>query len=105
VIRHQHRRGVKDPPGIIYVGRPSRWGNPFRIWGQSGAGAHAYTRHEAVSLYAIWLDQETQRRWILGEDFLRPLRGAKGLSCYCRPEDECHADVLRARAEAGALPL
>ncbi|WP_372897591.1 DUF4326 domain-containing protein, partial [Stieleria sp.] len=29
--RHQRRRtkGYRMPPGVVYVGRPGKWGNPF----------------------------------------------------------------------------
>lgn len=64
----------------IYIGRPSIYGNPFRI-GWDG------TREEVVQLY---------REWIKGRpDLLDTLRHLKGcrLVCYCKPQP-CHGDVL-----------
>jgi hypothetical protein len=69
----------KHPPNSVYVGRPSKWGNPFAI-GKDG------TREEVVAKY---------REYILGSklmDDLHELRG-KDLVCWCSPES-CHADVL-----------
>ena len=73
------------PDNAVYVGRPSRWGNPYRI----GYGDGEYTPHEAVSLFRIWAD-DSRRGW----EFLEPLRG-RDLACSC-PVDSpwCHADVL-----------
>ncbi len=70
------------PPDAIYVGRPSKWGNPFAI-GKDG------TRAEVIEKY---------REWVTGAGAdgnlfdVRELRG-KDLVCWCAPEP-CHADVL-----------
>ena len=72
---HEARGG-----GRVYVGRLSKWGNPFRM-GVDG------TREEVIEKY---------REWLLGNDRLmrdlEELRG-KDLACWCAPKP-CHADVL-----------
>jgi hypothetical protein len=65
----------------VYVGRPSKWGNPFTI-GRDG------TRAQVIAKY---------RAWILTQPALvkaarRELRG-KVLACWCAPL-ACHAEVL-----------
>lgn len=35
-IQRQRRKGWRIPEGAVYVGRPSKWGNPFRLHGNSG---------------------------------------------------------------------
>lgn len=64
----------------IYIGRPSKWGNPFSI-GKDG------TRQEVIDKY---------REWILNHDDLLldilELDG-KVLGCWCAPK-ACHGDVL-----------
>jgi hypothetical protein len=69
------------PADAIYVGRPSKWGNPFKI-GRDG------TREVCVMKYrtALLLDRELQSAAQV------ELRG-KDLVCWCAPE-ACHADVL-----------
>ena len=71
-----HRRQPHD----LYVGRPSIWGNPFRL-GPDGS------REEVIWKY---------RTWLLGNTYLMNrivlLRG-KVLACWCAPKP-CHADVL-----------
>jgi len=64
----------------IYIGRPSKWGNPFRE-GKDG------TRKEVIDKY---------RKYILSNkelmDSLDELEG-KVLGCWCKPK-ACHGDVL-----------
>lgn len=74
------RSGKYYAPQDIYVGRPSKWGNPFTI-GKDG------TREEVIAKY---------REWVLDQvglmEEIRTLRG-KNLVCWCAPLP-CHADVL-----------
>ena len=65
----------------VYVGRPSPFGNPFKI-GRDG------TREEAIDKYRCWLLSQPE----LVEDARRELRG-RDLECWCAPLP-CHADVL-----------
>lgn len=69
------------PPDAIYVGRPTKWGNPF-IVGKDG------TRDEVVEKYREWL----YNQWDHLEDDLKTLKG-KDLVCWCSPK-ACHADIL-----------
>lgn len=64
----------------VYIGRPSKWGNPFVV-GKDG------TREEVVEKY---------REWILKQpELLNSLNELKGkvLGCWCAPR-ACHGDVL-----------
>lgn len=64
----------------IYIGRPSKWGNPFII-GPDG------TRAEVVAKHRAWL--VTQPHLLAS---LHELRG-KTLGCWCAPQP-CHGDTL-----------
>lgn len=64
----------------VYIGRPSKWGNPFVI-GRDG------TREEVVAKYREWLLQQPELMAALPE-----LKG-KVLACWCAPE-LCHGHVL-----------
>jgi hypothetical protein len=74
------------PEGAAYVGRPSRWGNPWRVGPEIDP-------HSAVALYRFDLmdhqeyDAEAFARW------LAPLSG-RDLACWCPLDQPCHADVL-----------
>ncbi len=67
-------------PFDVYVGRPTKWGNPFII-GKDG------TRDEVIAKYRKWLESSPILMASLPE-----LRG-KVLACWCAPL-ACHADVL-----------
>jgi hypothetical protein len=64
----------------VYVGRPSKWGNPYLV-GRDG------TREEVIQKYEEWLVQNEE---LMGQ--LEELQG-KDLICWCAPE-ACHGDVL-----------
>lgn len=71
----------------VYVGRPSKWGNPFVV-DRDG------TREQVIELYEKFL--LTSALW----HHLDELRG-KDLVCWCAPLP-CHADVLLKYANAVA---
>ena len=75
--RVYNKRGVY-PKDAIYVGRPSKWGNPFRIGKE--------TREVIVKRFRESLSEQQK------EDIRTELKG-KDLVCWCAPE-ACHADVL-----------
>lgn len=73
-----------------YVGRPSEFGNPFVI------GVHG-TRAEVVRLHREWLDG--LRPGPNGEtpptrERIRAVLCGKRLGCWCKKDEECHADYL-----------
>ena len=73
----------------VYIGRPTKWGNPFEI-GKDG------TREEVISKYGEWLlgalEAPDGRRPPSLEEARRELSGKK-LGCWCYPLP-CHGDVL-----------
>ena len=64
----------------VYIGRPSKWGNPF-VLGKDG------TREEVIQKYEIYLKKNKRLLKDLPE-----LKG-KTLGCWCKPQS-CHGDVL-----------
>jgi hypothetical protein len=64
----------------VYVGRPSKWGNPFTI-GRDGS------RAEVIEKFRAWVVDRPELMAALPE-----LRG-RNLMCWCAPAP-CHADVL-----------
>lgn len=70
-----------DEPCDIFIGRPSKWGNIFRL-GIDG------NREEVLLLYETWLQSHPE----VIETACRELRG-KRLGCFCDPLP-CHGDVL-----------
>lgn len=65
----------------IYIGRPSKWGNPFII------GEHG-SRDDVIMKYAEWVCDQPALLAALPE-----LRG-RDLVCWCSPA-WCHGNILR----------
>ena len=76
-----NKRRDQIPFDAVYVGRPSRWGNPFVI-GRDG------TREDVLRKYEEFLTSQPG----LIRAIRRELRG-KDLVCWCAPA-ACHADIL-----------
>ena len=80
-IQRKRTKGWKMPGNAVYVGRPTKWGNPYTV------REHG-TRSEVVQLY---------RRYIMCKpgllSDLDELVG-KDLACWCPLDQPCHADVL-----------
>jgi len=107
-IQRQRTRGWRLPPGAVYVGRPSRWGNPYRVirpnwvsddrWGEDYYCADGEERGVAVRRF-----REDVINGREPYDQLDPaeLRG-KDLACWCPLDQPCHADVLLELANANA---
>jgi hypothetical protein len=80
-----NKRDPHCPKDAVYVGRPTPWGNPFKI---GGSGINKIDRASAILSYRGWLECKLA----VEPDFLKPLQG-KDLVCWCAPLP-CHADVL-----------
>lgn len=69
------------PKDAIYIGRPSRWGNPYQI-GKDG------NRSKVIEKYRLYLLSNPN----LLKEAKTFLRG-KDLVCFCSPKS-CHGDIL-----------
>lgn len=75
------RVNYQEQPFDVYIGRPSKWGNPFPI-------RKDRSREEAVRLYEKWIRNKPELLADLDE-----LEG-KVLGCWCKAGELCHGDVL-----------
>ena len=75
----------------VYIGRPSKWGNPFtHIKDASTLAKYVVpNRNEAIAAYKKWIT-EGDGMYLL--DDLHELDG-KTLGCWCKPK-RCHGDIL-----------
>ena len=78
----------------VYVGRPSKWGNPYThiVSKSTLAQMVVATRDEAILKYEDWIKRQPELMASLHE-----LRG-KVLGCWCAPQ-RCHGDVLARLAD------
>lgn len=72
-------------PYDVYIGRGSKWGNPYRI-GPDGS------RDDCLNGYFEYLLHSPRLIMCLPE-----LQG-KRLGCFCKPS-QCHGDILAALAD------
>lgn len=83
-------RGGRFARGAVYVGRPTRFGNPYRV---QEVGSH----EEAVRLYRTWFQERVKDPRFLEtlEALYERLKreGVLTLSCYCAPLP-CHGEVI-----------
>jgi hypothetical protein len=102
-IQRKRTRGWRMPEGTVYVGRPTRWGNPFRIGSPNADDCVVCgSPEEAVEKYRSELTTLNGSIPLVGataEEIKRELRG-KDLCCWCPLDQPCHADVLLEIANA-----
>jgi hypothetical protein len=91
-IQRQRTKGWRMPANTVYVGRPSAWGNPYRVGRNHPVHSFPMSAGETVALFrAMWTDgQEMDAD--CAEECLSELRG-KNLACWCPLDQPCHADV------------
>ena len=109
------------PPNTVYVGRTSRWGNPFVIGKFQNLGLwiaingtmtqdqldswHDHDGTILVDLSAVIGCYRKYAEWMIttkrGDEWIAPLRG-KDLVCWCPLDQPCHADVLLEISNADA---
>lgn len=101
-IQRKRTKGWRMPEGAVYVGRPSRWGNPFEVGGylrmeaylagEVGAAERAGCRinwpADAVAAFSWWVRVKN-----LTPAIRQDLAG-RDLACWCPLDQPCHADVL-----------
>jgi len=86
-----NKRTDTIPPDAIYVGRPSKWDNPYEI-------AIDCPREDVIENYRQWLAIKLH----MGFLDLKELRG-HDLVCWCAPLP-CHADILLELANKEVMP-
>lgn len=115
-IQRKRTKGWRMPEGAVYVGRPSKWGNPYwhaqRFYSTALAldlfrgTANGHWNPALVPDFAPVREwYKDHYSWVCGvgwhpvEAIRRELRG-KDLACWCPLDQPCHADVLLEIANA-----
>ena len=82
-IQRKRTKGWRTPENAIYVGRPTKWGNPYKIdWNHT-------TLDYLLLKYRWWLEQKLREK----PHFLDELKG-KDICCWCRIDRPCHGDII-----------
>lgn len=96
------------PPNTVYVGRPTKWGNPFLINGTTTItdrkkdGTLVKVKQIKTNNIAECL-RAYEREYIKETDLIEELEELRGknLACWCKPGGPCHADILLELANRG----
>jgi uncharacterized protein DUF4326 len=96
VVMNARHVGKRPATDRVYVGRPSKWGNPFVI-GRDGS------RDQVIAKYRAWIVRQPALMAALHE-----LRG-KNLVCWCpqtvQPSSAQHRSPAATARRAAADPL
>jgi len=98
-IQRKRTKGWRMPKGSVYVGRPTKWGNPYTVGsGFSSFNFYPQTRHPKTGqtychtldncLMMFEWDMESRK-----DEIKKELKG-KNLVCWCPLNSPCHADIL-----------
>ncbi|WP_277068710.1 DUF4326 domain-containing protein [Saccharomonospora viridis] len=110
--RIQRRRvaGWQMPPDAVYVGRPTKWGNPYRpvldgswwvVLDDNGVDYEPiFNSRESAHRRAVELFADVELGYGLLRNRVGDLTELKGrdLVCWCPLDQPCHGDVLLATA-------
>lgn len=110
-IQRKRAKGWRMPDGVVYVGRPTRWGNPYaglpsvdlelslELYTNSARGMWltAPVRHLSdEALQNVYAAHTAWTRRIAGHplEAIRAELSRTDLACWCPLDRPCHADVL-----------
>lgn len=122
-IQRKRTKGWRKPDAAVYVGRGTRWGNPWRamrgscigpIWSVATSmplrlrslctpefAVALYSSHtpasaaavSAVDLFRTYCEVMARDHAAQFTEWLEPIAG-RDLMCWCPLDQPCHADVL-----------
>ena len=102
-IQRKRTKGFKMPENTVYVGRPSKWGNPFKVGLNQNSFGSIFNKKECdpnfykksadvkhcVSRFEPYIHYMIKS----GQLNISELKG-KNLACWCKIGEPCHADIL-----------
>ena len=89
-IQRKRTKGWKMPPNTVNVGRPSKYGNSFKVGDNDLMEVRPMTAEDAKKYFEWALDYAPKE---MLDEWIAELRG-KDLACWCALDAACHADVL-----------
>lgn len=113
-IQRKRTKGWRMPENTVYVGRGSKWGNPFKVGGYLNTWGKAFvitatnttfegikkaydgdvfdkpiTFRKALRWFKLWIKFGIEIKSL----DINELRG-KNLACWCKEGEPCHGDIL-----------
>ncbi|QYB01454.1 DUF4326 domain-containing protein [Rhodococcus sp. USK10] len=94
-VQRKRTKGWRMPEGAVFVGRPTKWGNPFRVGSMTYlTGKKAGQKIDAEGVVAMYRHQLTRECNEEARELIRAELAGRDLACWCSLSDPCHADVL-----------
>ena len=104
-VQRKRSKGWRMPEDAIYVGRPTKWGNPYQVQrmlanlfgvynsdGESIGGI--YHTERTAQIDAVRMYEEMMRQKLESDSsVLDELKGKK-LACWCKVGEPCHRTAL-----------
>ncbi len=85
-IQRKRTKGWRMPANTVYVGRPTKWGNPYKV----GDKFMFDIIDRSSAVYPLFESYIYQKLKTLD---IKELQG-KNLACWCPLDKPCHADIL-----------
>lgn len=94
-IQRKRTKGWRMPDDTVYVGRGSKWGNPWRVQGSFTASMAVGAFKQALERGGYW-DNPDHENWtgLPATEVIRRDLAGKNLACWCPPAQPCHSEVL-----------
>lgn len=91
-IQRKRTKGWKMPPKTKYAGRPTKWGNPYKVGDLIGpfSDGPRITPQIAKDWYRTWLAAQVG----LGKLDLSEFDGYDYIACFCQEGEPCHVDCI-----------
>lgn len=102
-IQRKRTKGWKMPANTVYVGRPTKWGNPFVVstdhdrldyYGAYSENHDLWDGWPVVNRATAVIAFQVMKALHLDREELRAELRGKDLACWCPLDQPCHADVL-----------
>lgn len=103
-IQRKRTKGWRMPEGAVYVGRGSKWGNPYKVGEPSaywtGPGYCSPRRPDPIPLMdaeevtGIYRNMVAANCATFDRAEVPAELAGKDLACWCPLDKPCHADVL-----------
>lgn len=96
-IQRKRTKGWRMPDNTVYVGRGSRWGNPFVVEKDGDAKECVRKYSEMLIPYRHQGETNSLHDFYISSaniDAIRTELNGKNLACWCKIGSVCHADVL-----------
>ena len=87
-------------PFDVYIGRPSKWGNPIKITNSTAKERDRVLNAYRALINSGYLADQLGENW--RQIVIKELKG-KTLACWCAPLP-CHGDILKELADNDCRP-